>query len=645
MPDSSPSTPDRDLPSRRDARRAEQAEFQEFLRVPDDDGGRSGHSGRSGSRRRKRRFYRRPAFWVTLVVVIVVLGGAAAGLGVVLLKQATEAKGYLLQAASLAGQVEDGVAQSNTASAESAANQMAADTAKARSLTSGPLWKIAGWVPVFGNNFRAVSTASVVIDDVATKVVQPASKLNLGVFRPSGGRIDLQGVRGLTSTADRMAAELTSAKTTMDGVSRFGLLPQVSSGVDELSSEVAKAASLGTSLKNVVSLLPGVLGADGPKNYLMLFQNNAETRGWGGNPAALMLVHLDNGSLTVSVQSNSSDFSVPANPIVPLDPSMENLYGSKIGRYVQDVTTPADFPYTAQLATAMWIKRYGGTLDGVGSFDPVALSYLLQATGPIATPSGDTLTAQNAVPFLLNGVYIKYPDPDVQNAVFAGAASAVFSTVQAGNFNVKDFVTALTKAAQEHRLLFVDNDAAVQKVIDTTPMSGTMPTTNASNTGIGVFFDDTTGAKMDYYLHPKITLTRTQCDASGQTITGQVVLDNTAPADSATALPAYITGPYYRNGRIAMDVVIYGVPGGALSNLTVDGSPVKANYQGTNLGRPAAKVSVIVPPGSSLTIGFTTTGSSGAGAGAAGKAGPLQLYTTGLAQPTPTAIRSKATCG
>ena len=36
-----------------------------------------------------------------------------------------------------------------------------------------------------------------------------------------------------------------------------------------------------------------------------------------------------------------------------------------------------DFPSTAKLARKMWTSQYGGKVDGVISFDPVALSYLM----------------------------------------------------------------------------------------------------------------------------------------------------------------------------------------------------------------------------------------------------------------------------
>ena len=238
-------------------------------------------------------------------------------------------------------------------------------------------------------------------------------------------------------------------------------------------------------MQTAVKVLPQLLGENGPKHYLMLFENNAETRGWGGNPAALLLVTVNNGAISIDDQASSSDFQNGLkNPVMPLDPSMQALYGSKIGEFVQDTTTPADFPYTAQLASAFWKQRSSTPIDGVMSFDPVALSYLIKATGPIRLGTGDVVTSDNAVPLFLNQVYYRYSDPKAQDAFFAAAASSIFTTVQGGNFSAKSLLDSLSQAVNEHRLLFWSADPAVEKLIADSPLAGTMPTSNATDTGV-----------------------------------------------------------------------------------------------------------------------------------------------------------------
>ncbi len=41
--------------------------------------------------------------------------------------------------------------------------------------------------------------------------------------------------------------------------------------------------------------MPAFLGADGDRNYLYVFQNNAEVRSTGGLPGNISLVHASDG--------------------------------------------------------------------------------------------------------------------------------------------------------------------------------------------------------------------------------------------------------------------------------------------------------------------------------------------------------------
>src|SRR5690606_5018452 len=139
-----------------------------------------------------------------------------------------------------------------------------------------------------------------------------------------------------------------------------------------------------------LQLLPGALGAEGPRNYLMLFQNNAEARGAGGNPAAILLVNVTDGRISIAQQASSTDFqNARPTPVTALDPETTARYGDKVGRYMQDIMLTPDFTESADIMRAWWAETFGTPIDAVVSFDPVALGYLLGATGPVTLPTGE----------------------------------------------------------------------------------------------------------------------------------------------------------------------------------------------------------------------------------------------------------------
>lgn len=57
-----------------------------------------------------------------------------------------------------------------------------------------------------------------------------------------------------------------------------------------------------------------------------------------------------------------------------------------------------------------WAEGDIGTeIDGVISFDPVGLSYLLAGTGPVTLSTGDELRSDNVVSLPLSEVSSRYP--------------------------------------------------------------------------------------------------------------------------------------------------------------------------------------------------------------------------------------------
>ena len=178
--------------------------------------------------------------------------------------------------------------------------------------------------------------------------------------------------------------------------------------------------------------MPTMLGADAPRSYLVMFQNNAEVRAGGGIPGALAVVNAKNGKVSLGRQASLSDIAGFNRQVLPLTQAEEALFGTNLAQYAADVTFTPDFERSAYLMREMWRLRTGQEVDGVISVDPVAMSYLLNATGPVTLANGKQLTADNAVDYLLHDVYMETPDPEKQNAIFADAASKVFAALTTG---------------------------------------------------------------------------------------------------------------------------------------------------------------------------------------------------------------------
>ncbi|WP_427115886.1 DUF4012 domain-containing protein [Pseudarthrobacter scleromae] len=360
-----------------------------------------------------------------------------------------------------------------------------------------------------------------------------------------------------------------------------------------------------------------MLGAQAPRNYLLMIQNNAEARASGGIPGALATLTFDNGNLALGSQSSAAALGV-MTPVLPVEEDQQRIYSSRLGKFMQDVNLTPDFPTAASTARAMWERKTGQGVDGVISIDPVALSYVLRATGPVHfteqsfaanSPNGlpIELNDRNVVQTLLSDVYARIEKPELQDAYFAGAAQQIFAALSNGSGDSKNMVESITRGVEEGRVLIWSASAEEQSVIADYKISGSIAGPSVPSAQFGVYFNDGTGAKMDYYVKRTVQLVK-ECPKDGyeETIV-RITSTNTAPADAATSLPPYVTGDGVFGvppGSVQTNIVAYGPAQAHVETAKMDGQKTEfAPYFHGN--RPVGVLAIRLAPGESKTVDFT----------------------------------------
>lgn len=476
--------------------------------------------------------------WV-LLAVVVLAAAAAAWLGI----RGYLAYSHLRDAESAARGVAADVDDPAAAAAKIPA--IAADTAEARALTSDPVWEAAQTLPWVGEQLSAVATIVAAVDDVAGSALEPlvgvASDFSVDALRPADGRFDLTGFADMHAAAAASTMQVARASAALDTVDRTTLLPPLASSLDDVETLLVTVHDAADAISRTTALMPAMLGQDAPRNYLVVFQNNAEWRSLGGIVGAMAMIHTEGGALSLTTQGSSSDFDPYSDPVLDIGSELTAIMGEKPAQYIQNATQVPSFPVAAQISQEMWARQTGIRVDGVLSLDPVALSYLLTATGPVPLATGDVLTSENATQLLLNDVYQRFERSADQDAFFQDAAASVFAALVDGGTEPGALVSALALAGEERRLLVWNADPADQAVLDGTTLQGLLPVTDASQTAFGVYLNDGTGSKMDYYMGLD-TGVQWCTDTEGEPDAAlTVTLRDDAPADAA-GLPRYITG-------------------------------------------------------------------------------------------------------
>lgn len=520
----------------------------------------------------------------------------------------------LQQVAKISSQMKSAIGDGDLAKAETLAKRISHHARSAHELTSDPIWQAFGVVPWLGPNFTAVSEVSAIAAEISTDAVSPvlsaAAGIDLSSLGFADGAMDLAPFAAIEPPLAEAAAAMSSADSRARLIDADATLPPLADAVRELRSTVTQATTLIGSLHGASALLPSMLGGTEPRNYVIAMQNNAEVRTSGGIIGAIALLHAENGRVTLSRQASTTDFP-PLDTALPLSASTVSLFEDRPGRYLQNITSIPDFTEAAPLIATRWQDTFGTPVDGVIAVDAVMTKNLLAATGPLAF-GPFTADEDNIVGLLLSEIYSAVPDPAMQDAVFAQAASALFGAAMSGG-DPKSLVTALAESSAEQRIRIWSAHEAEQKILQASTLGGALPADSPSATYVGALFNDTTGGKMDYYMKAEIALSIGTCEGEPTTQV-RVTWTNDAPADAATSLPAYVTASGWYGvppGSVRTLVAVYGPEGATASHVDRDGE--SDAVQTASLGtRYAVQHDVTLAPGESTTI---TVEFQGAGAG------------------------------
>lgn len=486
-----------------------------------------------------------------------------------------------------------------------------------------PVWSAAEYLPWAGDNLRAVRLSADALDGLTGGLAVPA----LTALHADGN--DPMLVR-LLPVLRESAPSITALNTELKQVRQSpNLVAQLRTGIDQVADVVAVADP-------VLSLLPGMLGADGARNYLLVAQSNAETLALGGSAASQSLVRFSDGNLKIIKQADSSQYQwgVPAD--VTIDKSAIDLYNEYLINNVNTSVGRPDWPTAARTIVALWNRDIDPkAVDGVISVDPLALARIMRATGPV-TVDHHKLTSKNVASFLLSEAYALYT-PARSDKIFKQVALAAMDSLVSGDFEAGALLSAVNESINAGSIMFWSADPAVQQLIAPWRVAGILPTTNQPTTAIGVFFRDASlGSKIDYYLRTesKVSSSRQADGSVTYTVRVTVWLDLTKA--QAKKLPRYVTGGELSTKTFRTQVFIYGPPGTTVGKELRDGTTGKFwNWRPlhtTDLGRPAPSFMTVNPlGGAKVTVGVTFVG------GTSGL-GPLEVRTTPMVHPTKVTI-------
>ncbi|MEQ6896894.1 DUF4012 domain-containing protein [Microbacterium sp. KR10-403] len=543
-----------------------------------------------GDRRSRRRL---PIIRLVLLAIVVVVLALAAWLVVRVLG----VKADLESAKAQLSAIQDGREVSTAIEA------MGDDAAKAVNVAGDPIWRLAEAIPLAGDNLRATRLAAETLDTFANDVALPVLDMQ------ADGKGEL--LQRALPVIESQSAVVTSLHTDLTELSDSGhLIGPVEDGVKQVVDVLDVAAP-------VFAVMPSMLGTHSQQNYLLVFQNNAESLPLGGSSASETLITADKGQLKIAAQASSADFDTHTKlTTVDIPSSATALYGSTYGTRGNMAVTRPDWPSAAQQLIAFWQRDIDKNqeINGALSVDPIAMARMLRATGPI-TIGGVKMNSKNAVKVLLSQSYTWWDAYSKEGAVksdafFEAVATTMFSKIASADFDLKTMITALQESVENGDIMAWSADPTIQKTIVSGRLSGELPTDNATTTTIGVYYRDVSASKIDYYLKTSAKVSRT-CAGGTDTIVATTTLFLDISQEKADALPRYVQSHLHGAEFFSKQVYIYAPPGMKVKSVKVDGRDVKPFRQGNvDLGRVVAPFQMTLRPGETATVTATFTGAT-----------------------------------
>ncbi len=469
-----------------------------------------------------------------------------------------------------------------------------------------------GAMPFLAQQLQAIEVVTDQGAHVAGAAGSIAEQADIQELRYEDGHIDVDRLAALADPLEDAAAAFETATAEVGAVRSPWLIGPLADRVDRVNDELTTALPDVQLAARAAREGPAMLGADGPRRYLVLFTQPAETRGLGGFVGNWAELTADDGRVEVSRSGRSGELNdAPGRDERTVTaPPVPDDYVARYGRfrpgyYFQDITLSPDLPSVAAAAAQLYPQMGGAPIDGVLTVDPYALAALLEFTGPIEVDGLSVpLTADNAASILVRDQYLEFGAGDEgreERIDFLDQASErTFEELVGGSLpSPKKVAEVLSPVVAQHRLAFHAFDESERELMSQIGADGAFATPDGSD-----FFQLVTqnhaNNKIDVFLHRSVTYETTYDPSSGAVNAKAIItLRNEAPA---TGLPESVIGSNDQGLAPGTNVAYtsFYTPFG-LRAARLGGEQVPLEYQ-RELGYAVYSTYVEIPPGQERTL-------------------------------------------
>ncbi len=275
------------------------------------------------------------------------------------------------------------------------------------------------------------------------------------------------------SEVGKAKEELEEAQENLDKIKIDDLPEDKRDEFVSLKNKLPSVIEVINKFLNNSNIFVDLLGGNGPRKYLFLFQNNQEMRATGGFIGSYGLLDISDGRIRkffvdgiFNPDGQLKDKIVPPKPIQKISAAWS----------MHDSNWFPNFPTSAEKAIVFYEKTGGPTADGIITITPTIMEKLLEITGPVEMEEyGVVLDSENFIEKTQYEIEVDYDKEENRpKKILADLAPLVLNKV----FNSKD-IKSISKTLgviseglnQKHILLYSQNED-LQKIISEQGWSG-----------------------------------------------------------------------------------------------------------------------------------------------------------------------------
>ncbi len=550
--------------------------------------------------RSMREQHRRAINWAAIVVVFLTALIATLG-GLMILGARTDVESGIEAARSGLSAARGGQPDEVVAELEGAARSLA----NADDQVSGALTQPLRLIPIAAQHHRAITTAVSQGRALATQASRATINADISSISMSAGGVDLGALRAMQPDLEDTASLLEGAIVEIDDVRTGWLVPHIDTRLADLNDEMSDVVPEARVAADAARVVPGLLGADGPRRYFVAFGSPSESRELGGFVGSWALIEFDDGDIDLVEAGRVRDLYelTRSNPELPLNDYPAWYLGTAFPQqWPQNITSSPQLSTVANAARQLFDGLGGGSIDGFVYLDGYVLGDLLELSGPIRLDAlEDRLTPGNADDFFFDQQY-RVTDRDELKTDLGDVFNAAFDQLLDRELPGPERLgRVLGPSARQGRLQVATFDDDENAFLRSVRLQRVFGISRSATDTLAVIQRNASASKLDLYLHRDITYDVT-VDESGL-LTGTVTIDvsSQVPDDA----PEYVLGT--NDPGVSQPLISVYTPHDVTA-ARLDGQPVEVR-QSAEFGLWRNEVTVTLDPGESRVLQFDLDGS------------------------------------